>query len=199
MEQESTGRQRQARETKRRIFEAAMDRMREKGYYGTRIEDVCQAAQVSVGTFYHHYDSKLDIFSFTYAEADEYFENEVAPRLAAEAPERRILAYFDLYAEFNKRMGVDFVKVLYHGDNTWFTKKDRAMQRVLREQIADAQAAGTLDPTISASDLTESLFVLARGAVYDWCIHNGSYDLTESLERLMNRMLKGFQSPSSYR
>jgi TetR/AcrR family transcriptional regulator, fatty acid metabolism regulator protein len=194
-----TGRQQQAKETKKRIFEAAMDQMRQKGFYGTRIEDVCRTAKVSVGTFYHHFDSKLDIFSFTYAQADAYFETEVAEQLQTEAPPRKILVYFGLYADFNKQMGIDFVKVLYHVDNTWFTRNHRAMQRVLQDQIVKAQTANVVDPKLDPEVLGQDLFIVARGAVYDWCVHNGTTDLSEAIARLVGRMLKGCEPPSSYR
>ncbi|TFW18755.1 TetR/AcrR family transcriptional regulator [Massilia arenosa] len=41
-----------------RLLVAAIDLIRTKGYEGTRVDDVCAAAGVSKGSFFHHFKSK---------------------------------------------------------------------------------------------------------------------------------------------
>ena len=48
-------------ESKTRLLEAALSVIRAKGYSATRVEDVCAAAGVTKGSFFHHFDTKEEL------------------------------------------------------------------------------------------------------------------------------------------
>lgn len=84
-------------ESKTRILNAALQVIRSKGYSATRIEDVCEAAGLTKGSFFHHFDSKEEL---AIAAADYW--NECTGALFAGAPYHqlddpldRLLAYVD--------------------------------------------------------------------------------------------------------
>jgi TetR/AcrR family transcriptional repressor of nem operon len=98
-------------ESKTRLLNAALHVIRAKGYSATRIEDVCEAAGLTKGSFFHHFDSKE---ALALAAADYWIEGSEA--LFSSAPYRdradpldRLLAY------------VDFRKALLTGDLPDFT------------------------------------------------------------------------------
>jgi TetR/AcrR family transcriptional regulator, transcriptional repressor for nem operon len=83
--------------SKTRFLDAAMRVIRAKGYTAARIEDVCEAAGLTKGSFFHHFDTKEDL---ALAAADHFAA--MADRLFAAAPYRqiadpleRLLAYVD--------------------------------------------------------------------------------------------------------
>jgi len=85
-------------ESKTRLLEAAMNVIRAKGYTATRIEDICDAAGVTKGSFFHHFGSKEELA----IAAAEYW-SEVTSAFFAESayhnspdPLERLLAYVDL-------------------------------------------------------------------------------------------------------
>ena len=43
-----------------RLLDAGMQLLRERGYDATRVEDLCTAAGVTKGAFFHHFASKAD-------------------------------------------------------------------------------------------------------------------------------------------
>jgi TetR/AcrR family transcriptional repressor of nem operon len=47
--------------TKRRLVDAAVTLMRRKGYNATTVDDICAAAKVTKGAFFHYFGSKEDI------------------------------------------------------------------------------------------------------------------------------------------
>lgn len=49
------------KDTKQRLLSAAYDLMLSKGYASTSVDEICEAAQVSKGSFYHSFDSKQDL------------------------------------------------------------------------------------------------------------------------------------------
>jgi TetR/AcrR family transcriptional repressor of nem operon len=98
-------------ESKTRILQAALSVIRTKGYTATRIEDVCEAAGLTKGSFFHHFSTKEEL---AIAAADYW--SEITSALFADAPYhapadpvQRVLAY------------VDFRKALLQGELPEFT------------------------------------------------------------------------------
>jgi TetR/AcrR family transcriptional repressor of nem operon len=98
-------------ESKTRILNAALKVIRAKGFNATRIEDVCEAADLTKGSFFHHFSTKEEL---AVAAADYW--SEVTSALFAGAPYHipddpldRVLAY------------IDFRKEMLRGDLPEFT------------------------------------------------------------------------------
>ena len=53
-----TSRQIRAEQTRAKVLEAGVKLIEEKGYSNISIKDIVAAAEVSIGTFYHYFDSK---------------------------------------------------------------------------------------------------------------------------------------------
>src|SRR6516165_5036329 len=70
-------------ETRARLLDAARDVIRANGYAGSTVDDICTAAGVSKGSFFHYFDSKEELG----IAALERFGAMAAP-LSAPAPSR---------------------------------------------------------------------------------------------------------------
>ncbi|HEX4114087.1 MAG TPA: TetR/AcrR family transcriptional regulator [Stellaceae bacterium] len=98
-------------ESKTKFLDAALRMVRAKGYTATRIEDICEAAGLTKGSFFHHFKSKEEL---AIAAADHW--HAVTGGMFAAAsyhqpadPLDRLLAY------------VDFRKALIRGEPPEFT------------------------------------------------------------------------------
>lgn len=194
MEEKLTNRQIQALNTKNKIYNAAVELLENNGYQNIRIEDICKQAGVSVGSFYTHFNSKNDILVEIFKRADDYFREEVSKSLGDKSVLDKIIDYFDYYAKYDESLGIDMAKQLYTFDNKMFITEGRYMQGLLNEIIIDAQKNGYLYLDIPAAEITKQLFVVARGVVYDWCLHDGGYNVREAMRNFIKRMLSTFQS-----
>ena len=56
--------QQKSKETKERIFRAAKQILKKKGYEELSIKNICEEAGVSNGSFYHHFKTKDDLLSY---------------------------------------------------------------------------------------------------------------------------------------
>ena len=56
-----TRRERRKREVHDRILEAAVDLFEQQGFDATKVDEICELAGVSKGSFYHAFDSKEDL------------------------------------------------------------------------------------------------------------------------------------------
>jgi TetR/AcrR family transcriptional regulator, transcriptional repressor for nem operon len=84
-------------ESKTKLLNAALHVIRAKGYSATRIEDICETAGLTKGSFFHHFDGKE---ALALAAADYWIEGTgalfaSAPYHASADPLDRLLAYVD--------------------------------------------------------------------------------------------------------
>jgi TetR/AcrR family transcriptional repressor of nem operon len=120
-------------QSRTRLLDATIKTIRTRGYSATRIEDVCAEAQLTKGSFFHHFKSKEDLALAAAAHWDER-----AAGLFADAPFRkqpdplaRLLAY------------VDFRKSLLTGDIPEFTcLAGTIVQETYRTQPELSEACG---------------------------------------------------------
>ena len=88
---------RNAPDSKLRLLNAAIDAIRAKGYDATTVDDVCAAAALTKGAFFHHFRSKDDL---AIAAAQRWGDTtgalfEAAPHHLPADPRDRVLAYID--------------------------------------------------------------------------------------------------------
>lgn len=64
------------------------------------------------------------------------------------------------------------------------------MQNVLKNIIDEGKESGELKTDMESQEIVEYLFVALRGVIFDWCLHDGDYDLVEFVINYTKRLLK---------
>jgi TetR/AcrR family transcriptional repressor of nem operon len=86
--------------TRTKLLDAARDIIRTKGYSATTVDEICAAAGVTKGGFFHHFASKEDLAKAAIeafgAMADQLFMT--APYSTLPDPRDRVLGYVDFRA-----------------------------------------------------------------------------------------------------
>lgn len=147
-------------DARNRLLEAARDVIRAQGFSATTVDQLCRAAGVTKGAFFHHFASKEAL-----GVAAAAWWSETTSALFAEAP-------YHAHADpFDRLIGyVEFRKHLIEGEPAEFTCLVGTMtQEVFASHpaIRDACAASifahaaTLEPDIRAA-------MEARGIAADW-------------------------------
>lgn len=131
-----------------RLLEAARDLIRAQGFTGTSVEDLCQAAGVTKGAYFHHFKSKEDL-----GVAAAAYWAETTSAFFADAP------YHDHQDPLDRVLGyVEFRESIIEGDLAEFTCLVGTMTQEVyasHPAIRDACAASifghaaTLEPDIA--------------------------------------------------
>ena len=190
-----TARQMQAEQTKLEIFNAAMRLLETQDFNSITVRDIVREANVSIGSFYNSYRTKLDVFYETYQIADNYFESIVRPNLSQSTAYKKIQFFFEQYAIYNGELTpFALTKVLYNSDNTCFHRPSKhGIFSVLKELINQAKDCGEFQTDQDADAIAQFLLICIRGVVYDWCICDGAYNLTARVNDYVSYLLKIYQ------
>ena len=157
---ESAPQPRRRGDARTRLLEAARDVIRARGYAATTVDDLCRAAGVTKGAFFHHFESKE---ALGVAAAEHWTQTTsalfaAAPYHAHSDPLDRVLAY------------VAFRREIIAGDIAGFTCLAGTLTQEVygsSPAIRDACAASilghaaTLEPDIAAA-------MAARGIRAEW-------------------------------
>lgn len=98
-------------ETRNKLLDAAMNVIRAQGYAATTVDDICEAAGVTKGSFFHHFKSKeaLAVATAEHFSAMAHGLFSAAPFCQAADPLERLLGY------------IDFRKALIQGEACHYT------------------------------------------------------------------------------
>ncbi|MDP2372551.1 TetR/AcrR family transcriptional regulator [Reyranella sp.] len=87
--------------SRQKILEAATDVVRAKGYAATTVDDLCAAAGVTKGSFFHHFKSKEEMVLQAVAHWGSWTDGifAAAPYASAADPRARVFGYLDFRRE----------------------------------------------------------------------------------------------------
>ncbi|MCC5466927.1 TetR/AcrR family transcriptional regulator [Pelosinus baikalensis] len=186
-----TSRAKQAVETKNRIYECGVNLIGKYGFDQITVEQIASEAGVSVGTYYYYFESKFELFKEMFKRADEYFLNKIADNLESNIALEQIVEFFEKYADFTYENGIEIVKKIYISNNKMFITENRPMQTILQSIIEKGQSSGEIPKSMSSIELTNMLFLVGRGVIFDWCLRDGNINLKATMKKVMGIVTKG--------
>lgn len=87
-------------------------------------------------------------------------------------------------------MGLDFIQQLYTAKNNLFAIKGRPMQAVLQDIISGGQDSSEISLSMTSEEIVNYLFISIRGVIYDWCLHDGEYDLVYAVDNHIKLLIQ---------
>jgi len=192
-----TNRQKQAIATKLRITQVATELFKLNGFDSVKIQDICRAAEISTGAFYHHFKSKSEIINTAYEQVDILIIDRLETRNFCSNVDK-LLFLLGEGANMMEELGWVFVSEIYKNllpiERKYSTKPDRYITLEVKSIVEDSLKNGELDSSISSLDSTMIIMRISRGTIFDWCLHEGSYNLKSTMEFELNLVLSNFKT-----
>ena len=169
----------QGKETERRILNAALDLMRDRGFDKVSIRDICKEAGITTGAFYHHFSSKEALLESGFAPLDDYMAGALAGH-EEEPPDLRLWRILSAYAKFMEQSG-ELIGRYYQRriaePGTRSMDATRYTLRAMLDCFRQAEGEGLLRPEHPPEWVADFCFRHFRGVVIDWALHQYSYPL----------------------
>lgn len=160
------------RDSRRRLLDAARDLIWRASYAGVSVDDLCQAAEVNKGTFYHFFKSKAELATASFEDFWENVKRPLYDRLfSPQTPAlKRLEQFVQMMVDFQTSTHKECGQVLgcpYTAVGSEVATQDESLRklasemfdrniRYLESAVRDAQHDGTVaagDPTVLARDL----------------------------------------------
>ncbi len=181
--------------TKAKITKVAWQLFHEKGYSETTIDDIIAASGTSKGSFYHYYSSKDELLSSLSEVFDAKYE-EVMQTLDKDMNSYDKLLYlcYTVHDMIEKEIPIGLLASLYSSQVV--TKGDKHLQNqdryyyyVIRQIIDEGQKRGQIATDLTVREIQQLYTLAERAIIYDYCISNGNYSLSEYTRKIMPRLI----------
>ncbi len=174
-----------ARNTRSRIVSAAWDLFYENGYDETTVDDIVERSGTSKGSFYHYFAGKDALLSSLSSLFDEKYEelNETMPA-DMNSFDKLIYLNHELFFMIENSISLDLLAQLLSTQLVTNSEKhlmdhNRYYFRLLRKICTEGQQKGELREDISVNEMVRSYALQERAFLYDWCICDGNYSLSQ--------------------
>ncbi len=198
-----TPKQVKTQETKEKIYKAADNILKKKGFAYLTVSNICKVAGVSNGTFFYHFKTKDDLLSYyifdKFAEyrLNKHFDESVEGL----SFDRRIVCYYRAWTEYMNEIGIDFFTNFYNTSNhsldvrLFNGRTPITMWNFPGSCLAEAENEGLLKENVSITHAAEVLATIVKGVAFDWCLSGGVFNMGDRLEEIMPPYLESICKP----
>ena len=179
------------RNTKSKIVSAAWKLFYDNGYENTIIEDIIFESGTSKGSFYHYFESKDALLgSLAYLFDEKYEELEIEIDFESDSIENLLFLNRKLFEMVENTVDLELMKRLYSTQLITKTEKqlldhNRVYYRLLRKIVIAGQEKNEITKQMSVNEIVKYYAFCERAMIYDWCLCNGDYSLSDSALKMM--------------
>ena len=183
------------RNTRSRIVAAAWKLFYEQGYEDTTVDEIVERSGTSKGSFYHYFAGKDALLGTLSTLFDEKY-TELTPNLTDGMSSFDKLVYLnrELFFMIENTVPLDLLAGLYSSQLVTRGEKhlmdyNRVYYRLLRSIAAEGQAKGELRADVPSNEIVRSYALIERALVYDWCLSDGNYSLTQYAGQILPKFM----------
>lgn len=180
------------------IIDKAIRLMNKVGMENLTVRMICEAAEISAGTFYHYFSNKSDLIMELFNLIDEYLEENVIDQLQDDDEFINIINYCNGFAEYVNSVGVERSRLISstfpnYNDGNFQDERKRTLYASLNQIIERGQGKGQIRQDYTINQLTDMIIVTLRGYAFDWTRRNGAYDLIKYVDDHIKLFIKALK------
>ena len=189
-------------ETRQKLLKAVDKLMKQYTYDSLTVRNICDMANVSIGSFYHHFQTKENLLSI-YLEEDyreflkEYFKKEKS--LEEYDVIQKIIEIFKAIPAHCFEKGYEFVSSFQSTKNKGLlpSPKENYMNTAVFspffhqtvEILNQGKQEKILIEDVDTTKVAYDLCVLCHGFLYNWCVSEGALDFEGLIDRVFRAYL----------
>lgn len=181
-------RTRKARETRLRLFRAALQLFADRGFQNVTVEDITEAADVGKGTFFNYFESKDHVLGvMTELQLAHVFEAVQAGH-SSKRSIRSILHQLFLRLAHEPGRSPHLARTVVSSFLASDVVREIVQLRMLEGRVAlagllaEGQQGGEIDPKLDSADIAMQMQQTLMGTVMLWSLH-GEPELATCIEK----------------
>jgi AcrR family transcriptional regulator len=185
----------QSNQTKKKIMDVARYLAIEKGLNSMTIRDICHAANISIGAFYHHYASKQELVNESFMIYDELLENNRTQynlENPLESLKAILLDQTAFVVSFDKQLVIEYYKSILLSMNKQAVSWERSYYRHVLDCTKKAVSDGLIKDGYTPEYLASFFIKFVRGNIINWCLNESNEDFLQETESEIDLLLKLF-------
>lgn len=191
---------RSTRGTKKKIVSTAWKLFYTQGYDNTTVDDIVYESGTSKGSFYHYFSGKdalLSTLSYLFDEKYEELTDSLTPDMSC--MDKLLFLNRELFRLIEDTIAIDLLARLLSSQLITRSEKhlldhNRTYYKLLRTIIQEGQQSGELSASDSVSDVVKAYALFERALMYDWCLCDGEYSLSQYGARMLPMFLAGYRA-----
>lgn len=199
----STPRSVKSRNTKQKIYDAAVSIMKKKGYEYLSVRNICQVAGISNGTFFYHFNTKEDLLSYYLQDRFDDYREAHGFNVDKLPFDRQILEYYKCYSKYMVENGIEFISNYYVPKNKALNTRGLRNDTMANEDtkiinfscrcLINAEKEGKLKTKNTAIGYANNCCTMLKGIIFDWALNDGKVDMEQLIEEILGSYLKSIQ------
>ncbi|WP_027399004.1 TetR/AcrR family transcriptional regulator [Anaerovorax odorimutans] len=194
----------QGAETKKKLYEIAEKLFTEHDFDDVSVEDITDAAGITKGAFYVHFESKDALIAMLIADyaarADMNYKSFLETLPSDISSSEVLLVLIEKITDvLAGTIGYENMKKVYHMllERTVDTEAVKGYRRELytlfHNVLEKGIQQGEFRSTLSVDITSRQLVMAIRGISYEWCIRYPEFDLKEQAVEHFKLLLKGIE------
>ncbi len=204
LKEKPSRRQEQAADTKRNLYESAGALFGQYDFDDVSVDDIVEAAGVSKGTFYVHFDSKdaliASFLSDYISQVDTAYKAHIDSFPAETTSADLFLSLIGKIADMlTDTIGYNRMKIVYKVQLTNAINMEavkgynRELYKIFAFVLGRGIERGDFHTELPLDALTKHFMIAIRGLCYEWCIRYPDFDLKEEAMAHFNILLSGIR------
>ncbi len=178
---------------KAHIIYQMVNLMEQKQDKHVTVKEICEAAGISVGSFYHYFPSKDNVVDELYEISDYYFEEELEwierGKVGAEQVKRFLKAFSDFIVNWGYFANALIMRNIGHDPNS--IPPSRKAYTILNDIIHQGIAKKQFRSDLDVHEISGLIWIFIRGTLLEWYKEGREFPVARVLEEGGGVLLDG--------
>jgi len=167
---------------KDKIIEQVKLLMDEDAFSTMTVREICGRADVSIGSFYHHFKSKEDLIMELFRISSKRAEENQRLNMNNENEWKNLDAYILFQIKLLEETPIDRLKYIYTYNLNHYQPAALAPNRdIIKSLLVRAQTKGQMNRQLTIEESLEHIFALILANSINYCMRDAQYDIKKQL------------------
>lgn len=162
------------------IIEKIIPMLEDRSFEELSVEEICSAAGISVGSFYHYFEKKSDILVGLFSRIDSWMEENAFPLMKKRSDAENLRIFAKQWLKYIEDNGLEHSRLISSinaTDNT-VSGERRITAKKLEDVFRKGQERGALSADVPPETAAAMFMIALRGLALDWTRRHAAYSLT---------------------